>query len=148
MKIIITENQLEKILSSEKHRNAFMNMIEDEGIIDISKKFNIDYNDFIDIVFGEFDNEKVIKIIEGYLSNRFKYIFPLKTSSNCNAFYGVDSFCDTVIKAIIEHCYFNYYYEIMDDDSIEFGNIWLRLHRYIDLNFGDEIKDWYNKKCG
>ena len=37
MKIIITENQLEKILSSEKHRNAFMNMIEDEGIVSMSQ---------------------------------------------------------------------------------------------------------------
>ena len=44
----------------------------------------------------------------------------------------------------------NYYDKLIpdSDDSIEWGNIWLRIHRYLELNFQDEIKVWYIQNCG
>jgi len=150
MKIIITENQLDKILSSEKHRRGFIMMIDNDGIIYTSNKFGMDHKEFIDKVFGEFDNVEVINMIKKYIKYGLTRVFPLNGSFDCERYYeDPENFFNAVSEIIIEYCYLNYYDKLIpdSDDSIEWGNIWLRIHRYLELNFQDEIKDWYIQNC-
>ena len=150
MKLIITENQLDKILSSEKHRRSFIMMIDNDGIIYTSNKFGMDHKEFIDKVFGEFDNVEVINMIKKYIKYGLTRVFPLNTSLKCERYEDPENFYNAVSETIIEDCYLNYYDKLISDsdDSIEWGNIWLRIHRYLELNFQDEIKVWYIKNCG
>ena len=145
MKIIITESQLEKILSSEKHKKALMNMIEDDGIYFTSKNFNINYKELIDEIFGEFDDEDIINLIKFFISEKFPKIYHFLRT--CELYSDSNEFFNVVAEAIIEYCYNSYYSREMDDDSIEWGNLWLRIHRYLELNHEMEIKDWYIKNC-
>ena len=145
MKIIITESQFEKILSSGKHKKALMNMIEDEGIYFTSKNFGVSYKDLIDEIFGEFDDEKVINLIKFYISDKLRQVYHFLY--DCELYSDSNEFFNVVAESIVEYCYNNYYARMMDDDSMEFGNIWFRLNRYIELNYEMEIKDWYNKNC-
>ena len=150
MKLIITENQLDKILSSEKHRRSFIMMIDNDGIIYTSNKFGMDHKEFIDKVFGEFDNVEVINMIKKYIKYGLTRVFPLNTSLECERYEDPENFYNAVSETIIEYCHLNYYDKLIpdSDDSIEWGNIWLRIHRYLELNFQDEIKVWYIQNCG
>ena len=125
-------------------------MIDNDGIIYTSNKFGMDHKEFIDKVFGEFDNVEVINMIKKYIKYGLTRVFPLNTSLKCERYEDPENFYNAVSETIIEDCYLNYYDKLISDsdDSIEWGNIWLRIHRYLELNFQDEIKVWYIKNCG
>lgn len=120
-------------------------MIEDEGIYFTSKKFGVSYKDLIDEVYGEFDDEDIINLIKFFISEKFPKIYHFLRT--CELYSDSNEFFNVVAEAIIEYCYNSYYSREMDDDSIEWGNIWHRIHRYLELNFQDEIKDWYIQNC-
>lgn len=50
-------------------------------------------------------------------------------------------------KTVIDSMYYSYFSDI-DDNSGEWGEIYYEMFKYIEMKYGDKIKEYYHINCG
>ena len=65
----------------------------------------------------------------------------------CINYVSGEELLAVVMEAVIESMYFNHFSNI-DDNSVEWGEIYRDMVKYITNKYGDKIKEYYHINCG
>ena len=65
----------------------------------------------------------------------------------CGYYRSGEELLDVVGTAVIEFMYFNHFADI-DDNSVEWGEIYYDMVKYIKDKYGEKIKEYYHINCG
>ena len=108
-------------------------------------------NDLIRQFGLELKDKKITDVIDFYMDNRFdkNYNF-IEKGSLCDSYGKSENFLNVVIEAINEFCYNNFNFTShlnIDEEDIEFENLFYQLEYYIVNNYGDRIKNKFNEIC-
>ena len=153
MKLIITENQFKNIVENklEKFKEKILQGVGDNGIYHTARELGMSTNDLIRQFGLELKDKKITDVIDFYMDNRFdkNYNF-IEKGSLCDSYGKSENFLNVVIEAINEFCYNNFNFTShlnIDEEDIEFENLFYQLEYYIVNNYGDRIKNKFNEIC-
>jgi len=146
MKIIITETKFDEV------KQDLLDKVKAYGIKDAASWIGMDINDFIGRFGFELDDERIEELIDFYMENKFHKVYDFKKKLGmCDLYETPSQFLIVVTEAINEFCYNNFnftsHYHI-DEEDIEFENIFYQMEYYIHKNYGELIKDTFIKNCG
>ena len=146
MRIIITESKLEKL------KQTISKGVMEDGIYNTAKMMGMNTNDFIDRFGFELDDDRIKELIDFYMENKFHKVYDFETKLGmCDLYETPSQFLTVVTEAINEFCYNNFnfssHYNI-DEEDMEFENLFYQMEYYIHKNYGELIKDTFIKNCG
>lgn len=153
MKLIITENQFKTIVEDklEKFKDKIIQGIKDDGIYSIAREMGMNTIDFIRRFNLELNDDRITGLVDFYMENKFDKIYNfIEKGSLCEHYVGPETFLNVVIEAINEFCYNNFNFTSdynIDEEDIEFENIFYQIEYYIIKNYEDRIKNKFNEIC-
>ncbi len=147
MKIIINESKLDQLL---KTIDDNVNSI---GIDKTAREImGMDSVEFIDRFGYKIDDKKITDLIDTYMEDKFDKIYNfISKHDSCGYYSSSEGFMKTVVDSINEYCYnsFNFTedYDI-DEESVEFENLFYKMEHYIVKKYGNRIEEKYIEICG
>jgi hypothetical protein len=153
MKLIVTENQFKKIVENklEKFKQKILERAKVIGIYNAARELGMNTNEFIERFNLELNDSRITDLVDFYMENRFDKIYNfIEKGSLCTHYGTSETFLNVVIETINEFCYNNFNFTShldIDEEDIEFENIFYQMEYYIIKNYEDRIKNKFNEIC-
>ena len=145
MRIIITENKLEKL---QQHISK---KVMEDGILDTARMMGMSAYDFISRFGYELEDERITDLIDFFMENRFYKIYNLQEKNDlCERYETPSTFLNVVVEGINEFCYNNFNFTTnygIDEEDMEYENIFFQMEHYLIKNYGEEIKKYFIDSC-
>ncbi len=146
MKIIITETKFDEL------KQDLLDKVKAYGIKDAASWIGMDINDFIGRFGFELDDDRIEELIDFYMENKFHKVYDFKKKLGmCDLYETPSQFLTVVTEAINEFCYNNFNFSSdypIDEEDMEFENLFYQMEYYIHKNYAELIKDTFIKNCG
>ena len=85
-----------------------------------------------------------LSMLDHEVEYRLKSIY---RPNNICRYESGEELLDVVMETAIDSMYYNYFSNI-DDNSVEWGEIYRDMVKYITNKYGDKIKEYYHINCG
>jgi len=147
-----TEKSLGDLFYVDELKQDLLDRVNTYGIYDTADWYGMDTYNFINKFGFELKDEKIIKLIDFYMKNRFRKIYNLEERKDlCTDYETPDTFLRVVVEAINEFCYNNFnfssHYNI-DEENMEYENLFYQMEHYVIKKYGKLIKDTFIENCG
>jgi hypothetical protein len=144
MKIIISESKLEKM------KQSLTDKVNEIGIYRTARMLGMNTTEFMDRFGFEMNDSRITDLIDLYMDNKFDKVYHSQKRDLCELYKTPETFLSVVIEAINEFCYNNFDFAThlgIDEESIEFENLFYQMEHYTIKNYGELIKNKFVENC-
>jgi len=145
MKIIINESKYEKI------KQVIADKVKNDGIHSTARMMGMNTIEFINRFGFEMNDSRITDFIDFYMDNKFDKVYDFEPKTfYCIHYKNPETFLNVVSEAINEFCYNNFDFAThlgIDEESIEFENLFYQMEHYTIKNYGELIKNKFVENC-